>query len=114
MEEKLQKIIDLKNKAEIIENQIKELQDEVKDEIKDKVTYGWYVFSKRSKTTYTIKKEIDVNVLAQEYPELASVKIDAKELYKCAENPDSLVDTKVSEYIEMRAERYRNLKNDNR
>lgn len=105
MEEKLQKIIDLKNKAEIIENQIKELQDEVKDEIKDKVTYGWYVFSKRSKTTYTIKKEIDVNVLAQEYPELASVKIDAKELYKCAENPDSLVDTKVSEYIEMRADK---------
>lgn len=105
MEEKLQKIIDLKSKAEIIENQIKELQDEIKDEIKDKVTYGWYVFSKRSKTTYTIKKEIDVNVLAQEYPELASVKIDAKELYKCAENPDSLVDTKVSEYIEMRADK---------
>ena len=51
------------------------------------------------------KKEIDVNVLAQEYPELASVKIDAKELYKCAENPDSLIDTKVSEYIEMRADK---------
>lgn len=105
MEEKLQKIIDLKTKIEVLEGQIKDLQEEVKEEIKDKVSYGWYVFSKRSKTTYTIKKEIDVNVLAQEYPELASVKIDAKELYKCAENPDSLVDTKVSEYIEMRADK---------
>ena len=105
MNETLQKIIDIKSKIEILENQMKELQDEVKDEIKDKVVYGWYVFSKRSKTTYTIKKEVDVNVLAKEYPELASVKIDAKELYKCAENPDSLIDTKVSEYIEMRADK---------
>lgn len=105
MNEKLQKIIDIRSKIEVLENQMKELQDEIKDEIKDKVTYGWYVFSKRSKTTYTIKKEVDVSVLAKEYPELASVKIDAKELYKCAENPDSLVDTKVSEYIEMRADK---------
>lgn len=105
MNEKLQKIIDIKSKIELLEAEMKNLQEEVKDEIKDKVSYGGYVFSKRSKTTYTIKKEIDVNVLAQEYPELATVKIDAKELYKCAENPDSLIDTKVSEYIEMRADK---------
>jgi predicted phage-related endonuclease len=105
MNEKLQKIIDIKSKIELLEAEMKNLQEEVKDEIKDKVSYGGYVFSKRSKTTYTIKKEVDVSVLAKEYPELATVKIDAKELYKCAENPDSLVDTKVSEYIEMRADK---------
>jgi hypothetical protein len=67
------------------------------------VSVGTFTLAKREKLTYTLKPGIDTQQIAELYPVAVEVKINAKNLYKIADEPDDYVSKTTSEYLEVRS-----------
>lgn len=128
MDQKIAQYITLKNQIKEMEKVLKNLEWEIKDWITGKVVHDGYVLSKKNRTSYVLKpgvdlagirarypgickvtqsidtSKLDMEVIKQEYPEayVENISVEAKELYKVAEDPKALVDEKVVEYLEVR------------
>lgn len=105
MEEKIKQYLQLKLKMKDLENAVKFLETEIRDEIKDSIKMDWYVIAKRNRINYSVKEWIDVAMIAKEYPNCVSIKVDWKELYRVAENAHDMIDKKISEYLEVRIDK---------
>ncbi|HPC34136.1 MAG TPA: hypothetical protein PLP73_00605 [Candidatus Absconditabacterales bacterium] len=107
MTEKFKQYVELKNKIKELEGLASKLSAEIKDSVNGKINIDGYVLSKKSKTTYAIKEGIDQDFIALQYPQVATsvLKIDAKELYKIANDPDSLVNETTITYLELREDK---------
>ena len=104
VDEKVKQYVSLKLKMKEMEKAVKFLEKEIKDSITKKIIIDGYALSKKTKTTYSVKEDVDVNDLAKTYPQACeiSVKVDAKHIYSIAQDPSSIIDEKVTEYLELR------------
>lgn len=102
LDKKLEEFVLYKNQIKELEAKAKTIQDEIKGLVKSKTEVWEYVVSKRSRLSYSLKEWIDLEYLREKYPSAISMKVDAKEIYRIAENPDDLVSESVSEYLEVR------------
>lgn len=128
MDEKIKQYVEIKKRIRDLENALKFLELEIKDKLENKVEVDWFILSKKSRVSYSLKQDIDmatirqqypgickvtygidpqkldVEIIKQQYPEAYYEKIDveAKKLYEVAVNPKSLVDEKTVTYLEVK------------
>jgi len=127
MESKIRDYIEYKAKVKELTKLIKDLEVEIKDSIVGKIQHNWYILTKKEKTTYVLKDDVDmekissrypwicntihwiddskldIEVIKEQYPDAYYEKttVNAKDLYGVAENPNDLVEIKTTEYLNM-------------
>lgn len=98
----LEDYVKIKRQIKELEAVAKEMETDVKAELQGKEEVGEFVLQKKSRITYKVKEGVDIGDISTKYPTAVSTKVDAKELYKIAVNPEELVDEKVTEYLEVK------------
>lgn len=115
---KQQQYVALSIKKKQIEEQMKQLADEIQKEMKDKevVTMPMidangnkfeknYNLTKVARTTYKVKETVDTDAVYKVYPSACTVKVDAKMLYKIAAEPDTMVEVVIAEHLQVKEEK---------
>lgn len=124
----IEQYVALKTKQREIEQALKVLESQIKESLVGKVEVGNYILSKKNRTSYVLKQwidmdavkarypwicetvywidpnKLDINIIKESFPEAyyEKITVEAKELYKVAENPTSLVEEKITEYLEVK------------
>lgn len=99
MTNKIEKYIELKVQLNQLKEVVEALGEEIKADVKWNIKHKWYVLSKKSKQTFALKDTVSIDDIEKEYPEIIEKKVNAKELYKIALLPESLVDIKETIYL---------------
>ncbi len=128
MNENIKQYVEIKKKIRELENALSFLEPLVKEELEDKIEIGGFVLSKKSRDSYSLKKDADLKAIKEKYPKICTVtsgidstkidieivkqqfpdayyeniSVDAKLLYTIAEDPKSVVDEKTTTYLETR------------
>lgn len=126
--DKIKQYVEIKKQIRDLENALKFLEWEIKDNLKEKVEVDGFMLSKKSRITYSLKPDIDMAVIRQQYPGICKVTygidpqkldveiikqqypeayyekvdVEAKKLYEVAADPKSLVDEKTVTYLEVK------------
>lgn len=135
MNEKIKQYVEIKKQIRELENALKFLEWEIKDKLENKVEVDGFMLSKKSRITYSLKPDIDMLVIRQQYPGICKVTygidpqkldveiikqqypeayyekvdVEAKKLYEVAADPKSLVDEKTVTYLEVKERKKKKL-----
>lgn len=98
MQDTLKKLVEISASIKKLQEVEKILKEKLLADwwdVKDMV--DWYNVTTQTRTTYKEKESVDIDYVVKTYPN--AVKIDGKKLYEVSENPDELVDVKVSRSV---------------